>query len=430
MKLTLHGGRVIDPGSALDRVCDVHVDDRIIVGIGEAPAGFTADETYDADGLVVAPGLIDMQARLREPGEDHTGSMESELAAAVRGGVTTVCVPPDTYPPIDTPAMANMIRQRVDAVGLARVFPVGALTVGLGGERLTDMGSLHQAGCSVLSNGERAIENTLVMRRAMQYASTFDLTVLLNAQDPFLVGNGCIHEGEISTRLGLPVVPEAAETVGVARDLALIETTGIRAHFSCLSSARAVAMVADAQRRGLPVSAGVTAHHLHLCETDVGVFNTQCKVMPPLRGARDREALQQALAEGVVTTICSDHQAHGKDAKLAPFSEAASGIAGIETLLPLTVELVHQQVLTWREALAALTAHPARILRIDRGALVRGAVADLCLFDPDTVFTLRDAGMRSRGANTPFLDRELRGRVVATLVAGKFVYRENRSDRA
>ena len=286
------------------------------------------------------------------------------------------------------------------------------------------MGSLHQAGCTVLSNSDRAIHNTLVMRRALQYASTFDLTVILNAQDPWLVGNGCIHEGEIATRLGLPVIPEAAETVGVARDLALIETTGIRAHFACLSSAKAVAMVADAQRRGLPVTAGVTIHHLHLCETDVGVFDTQCKVMPPLRSERDREALRAAINEGVVTVICSDHQAHGTDAKLAPFSEAASGIAGLESLLGLTMKLVSEGVLSRPDALAALTANPADILGLEAGRVRIGATADLCLFDPDRSWRLGSAPMETRGANSPFLETELKGRVEATMVAGRFVYRD------
>ncbi|KAA3624984.1 MAG: dihydroorotase [Proteobacteria bacterium] len=422
MNITIAGGRVIDPASGLDKTIDIHIQDRHIAALGQPPAGYEADEIIDAAGMVVAPGLIDMQARLREPGEDHTGSMESELAAAVKGGVTTVCVPPDTYPPIDTPAMVHMIRQRVDAVGLAKVFPIGALTVALEGERLTDMGSLHQAGCTVLSNSDRTIQNTLVMRRALQYASTFDLTVLLNAQDPWLVGNGCVHEGEVATRLGLPVIPEAAETVGVARDLALVETTGTRAHFSCLSSAKSVAMVAEAQRRGLPVTASVTSHHLHLSEADVGMFDTQCKVMPPLRSERDREALRAAIADGVITVVCSDHQAHGKDAKLAPFSEAASGIAGIETLVGLTMKLVGDGVLAMHEALAALTINPARILGLDRGTISAGVVADICVFDPDQPWTLASEKMRSRGANTPFMDTELTGRVQATLVEGRLVY--------
>ncbi|GJL82276.1 MAG: dihydroorotase [marine bacterium B5-7] len=422
MNLCIRGGRVIDPASGFDQICDLHIRNERIVAIGGAPPDANHTGVIDAKGLIVAPGLIDMQARLREPGEDHTGSMESELAAAVKGGVTTVCVPPDTYPPIDTPAMVHMIKQRVDAVGLARVLPIGALTVNLEGERLTDMGSLHQAGCTALGNSDRAIVNTLVMRRALQYASTFNLVVLLNAQDPWLVGNGCVHEGEISTRLGLPVIPEAAETVGVARDLALIETTGIRAHFNCLSSARAIAMIVDARARGLPVTASVTPHHLHLCEQDVGVFDTQCKVMPPLRSEDDRTALRNAVASGAIAAICSDHQAHGKDAKLAPFSEAASGIAGIESLLGLTMKLVREDNLPLTTALAALTSNPARILDLDRGRIEVGQIADLCVFDPDEVYTLSLNGMTSRGANTPFYDTELYGKVHTTLVAGKIVY--------
>ncbi len=422
MDIEIHGGRVLDPENNIDATQSLFVSKGKIVSIGEKPVGFGGDHRINAEGLVIAPGLIDMQARLREPGEDHTGSMEAELSAAVAGGVTTVCVPPDTYPVVDTPAMVQMIRQRAHVLGLARVFPIAALTEGLKGERLTDMGSLHQAGCSGLSNSDRAIQNTLVMRRALQYASTFGLTVMLNAQDPWLVGNGCVHEGEISTRLGLPVIPEAAETVGVARDLALVETTGIRAHFCCLSSGKAIAMIARAQENGLPVTASVTAHHLHLCETDVGMFDTQCKVMPPLRSALDRDALRNAVSNGVIGAICSDHQAHGRDAKLAPFSEAASGIAGLETLLGLTMKLVEEGVLDIKTAVAAVTSIPARILELDRGSLGIGRDADICLFSPRECWSINPGTLRSRGANTPFFDTELYGRVHYTLVKGEVVY--------
>ena len=422
MKTLISGGRVIDPRNNLDRVCDVYIDGDRIAAITDKPEGFETDREIDAAGLIVSPGLVDMQARLREPGEDHTGSMKSELKAAVKGGVTTVCVPPDTYPIMDTPAMVQMIRQRAEGLGLARVYPIGALTMGLGGERLTDMGSLHQAGCSALSNSDQAIQNTLIMRRAMQYATTFDLTILLNAQDPWLVGNGAVHEGVISTRLGLPVIPEAAETVGVARDLALVETTGIRAHFNCLSSAKAIAMIERAQRQGLPVSASVTAHHLHLCETDVGTFNTLCKVMPPLRTADDRDALREAVANGVVSTICSDHQAHGRDAKLAPFGEAASGIAGLESLLGLTIKLVREGVFDLPTAIRSVSSAPAEILEIDGGQLAPGAPADLCVFSESESWKLDPKTMASRGANTPFFDTGLYGRIHCTVVRGEIVY--------
>lgn len=423
MNLAIRNGRVIDPTTGLDEVMELFVADGRIRAHGAAPAGFSPDETIDARGRIVCPGLVDLQARMLEPGEDHAGGMESELRAAVRGGVTTVCVPPDTCPIIDTPAMVEMTRQRAESIGLARVFPIGALTVALDGERLTDMGSLRHAGCSALGNGDRAVRDTLVMRRALQYATTFDLVVLLNAQDPYLVGNGAVHEGEISTRLGLPAIPEAAETVGVARDLALVETTGARAHFNCLSSARAVAMIADARARGLPVSASVTAHHLHLCESDVGLFDTLCKVMPPLRGAADRDTLRKALADGVVDAVCSDHQAHGRDAKLAPFSEAASGIAGIETLLGLVIALVRGGDLDLVTALAAVTSNPARILDLERGTLRVGADADICIFDPERSWRPAPGAMASRGADTPFTGVELFGRIEYTLVKGRIAFR-------
>ncbi len=422
MRVRIFGGRLIDPANGIDRQGDLYLADGVIVAAGETPQDFKADREIDATAKVVAPGLIDLLARPREPGEDHTGSMTSELAAAVKGGVTTICIPPDTYPVIDSPAMVQMIRERAESAGLARLFPVGALTVELAGERLTDMGSLHQAGCTALSNSDRAIQNTLVMRRAMQYASTFELMIMLNAQYPWLVGNGCIHEGEVSTRLGLPVIPEAAEVVGVARDLALVETTGISAHFSCLSSARAIAMIAQARSRGLPVSASVTAHHLHLCDEDVGVFNTECKVMPPLRSRQDRDALREAVSNGVIECICSDHQAYGRDAKLAPFVEAASGIAGLETLLGLSMRLVHDGVLDLVTAISALSTNPARIMGLPSGNLAPGRPADVCVFDPEASWRLDDAPSRTRGSNTPFRDTDLYGRITATLVRGVPVY--------
>ena len=422
MNISILNGTLIDPANNRHEQTDIFISNGVIQGIGKCPDNFRTDQTIDALNLHICPGLVDTKARLRAPGEDHTGSMESELKAAVKGGITTVCVPPDTYPVIDTPAMVQMTRQRAQSIGLARIHPVGALTVGLKGERLTDMGSLHQAGCSILSNSDNAIENTLVMRRAMQYATTFDLIILLNAQDPWLVGNGCVHEGEISTRLGLPVIPEAAETVGVARDLALIETTGLRAHFSCLSSAKAIGMIQRAQQQGLPVSASVTAHHLHLCETDVGTFNTLCKVMPPLRSSEDRAALINAVRSGVVTSICSDHQAHGRDAKLAPFSEASSGIAGLETLLGLTLNLVDKKILDLPTAIASLTVNPARAVGLQSGTLGVGDQADICIFDRHKKWILQPTDMLSRGSNTPFIDSELQGEVKYTFVAGKMVY--------
>ena len=423
MSLVIQGGRLIDPANNVDAVQDVFIDtDGFVVGIGQAPDGFGAHDTLDAKGKVVCPGLIDLRARLREPGLEYKATMESETRAAVAAGITTLCCPPDTYPVIDTPAMAQMIQQRAWRFGLTFVHPLGALTQGLEGKLLTDMAALDEAGCVGVSNGLEPVTDTLVMRRAMEYAASFDLTVFLHAEDPWLRNNGCAHEGEVSTRLGLPGIPEATETVAVARDLALIEQTGVRAHFCQLSSRRAVAMVAEAQRQGLAVSADVTAHHLHLTEHDIGYFNTQCHVLPPLRGQRDREALRQALKTGVITAISSDHQPHEPDAKLAPFAQSEPGISGLETLLPLTLKLVDEKVLSLGEAIALLTCMPADILGIDAGHLGVGATADVCIFDPEAWWTLTENTFVSRGHNSPFIGWEFRGRVTHSLVGGEVVF--------
>ncbi len=421
--LHIQGGHVIDPANHLDKVTDLYIDSTgFIAGIGKAPDGFQANRTIDAKGKIVCPGLIDLRARLREPGHEHKATMESESRAAVAAGITTLCCPPDTHPVIDTPAMAHMVQSRAWRFGLAFVHPLGALTQNLEGKRLTDMAALEEAGCVGVSNGLEPVNDTLVLRRAMEYAATFGLTVHLHAEDPFLRNTGCVHEGEVGTRLGLPGIPEAAETVVVARDLALIEQTGVRAHFCGLTSARAVAMVAEAQKHGLHVTADVTAHHLHLTEHDIGYFDTQCHVRPPLRSTRDRDALRAALASGVLGAICSDHQPHEPDAKLAPFAESEPGISGLETLLPLTLKLVSDKVISLNEAIALLTSKPAEILGLEAGTLSVGATADVAIIDPKAHWTLAAEHMRSRGRNSPFLGWEFTGRVTHTLVGGEVVF--------
>ena len=422
MKLAIVGGRVVDPANGVDEAQDIFIDDGFVVGLGATPAGFKATRTLDARGLVVCPGLIDLRARLREPGLEYKATIESETQAAVAGGITTLCCPPDTYPVIDTPAMAQMIQSRAWQVGRAFVHPLGALTQGLQGTQLTDMAALDEAGCVGVSNALAPIKDTLVLRHAMEYAASFGLTVFLHSEDPWLRHNGVVHEGEVGTRLGLPGIPEAAETVAVARDLALIEQTGVRAHFCGISSGRALAMIAEAKARGLPVTADVAAHHLHLCDHDIGFFNTQCHVLPPLRTARDRAALRAGLASGAVTAICSDHQPHERDAKLAPFDTAEPGVSGLETLLPLTLKLVEDGGLDLAAAIALLTHKPAEILSIDAGHLAEGATADVCIFAPAEEWTLDADAMISRGRNTPFHGWTFKGRVRQTLIGGEVVY--------
>jgi len=422
MNTLIKGGRVIDPANGIDDTQDLFVSKGRVTTLGKAPAGFQADQTLNAKGMVVCPGLVDLQARLREPGEEHKATLDSELAAAVAGGITTICCPPDTDPVIDTPAMVHMIRQRAEEINLARIRPVGALTQGLAGKQLTNMAALQHAGCVAVGNAEEIVDNTLIMRRAMQYATTFGLPVFLNALDPWLKGNGCVHEGEVSTRLGLPAIPEAAETVALARELALIETTGARGHITQLSCARSVTKLAEAQRRGLAVTAAVSAHHLHLSEQAIGEFDTRAHVSPPLRSLTDRDSLRRGLADGVIQAICSDHQPHGFDVKLAPFSESAAGIAGLETLLSLTLKLVEEGVLTLPEILATVTINPGHILNINAGKLSVGDTADICVFHPKETWTVDAHNFRSDGTNTPFDGHSLPGVVHWTLVAGKITY--------
>ena len=422
MRLRIINGRVIDPANSIDRVQDICIADGRIQSIGAASHDFIADREINAANLIVCPGLVDLSARLREPGYEHKATIASETRAAASGGITTLCCPPDTDPVIDTPAVAALIRSRAEASGYARVVPLGALTQGLRGEHISEMAALKEAGCAGVNNASRHITNTHVLRCAMEYAATQKLTVFLNPEDHWLRNQGCMHEGMVSTRLGLPGIPESAEIAAVARDLVLIEQTGVRAHFCRLSTARAARMIARARYEGLPVSADVSAHHLYLTEMDVGDFNSQCHIIPPLRTQRDRDGLRASLARGTFTAICSDHQPHEPDAKLAPFSATESGISALETLLPLALRLVDEDLLSLNEVIACLTHQPAGILGINAGTLSIGAPADICIFDPDHYWTVTEKTLLSRGRNTPFMDWELKGRVAYTVLCGKIVH--------
>jgi len=420
-RIRIHGGRVIDPAQKLDTVIDVCIADKQVVALGNAPE-FIADEVINAADLVVCPGLVDLRVALREPGQEHKGDIASETAAAAAGGVTTVCVPPDTMPIIDTPAVAELIKVRADQADQAWVLTLGALTRGLAGEQISAMGALKNAGCVGVSNGLRPINNTLILRRAMEYAANFGLTVVLHPQDYWLGTGGCAHEGMIADQLGLPGIPVAAETVAVARALLLAEQDGVRVHFTLLSAGRSVEMIAAAQARGLSVTADVAIHQLHLTEVDIADFNAQCHVLPPLRSIADRELLRAGCASGVISAICSDHQPHESDAKLAPFSETEPGISGVETLLSLGLSLVQEKILDLPVLIERLTWGPAQILGQSTGTLRVGTRADVCIFDPEQLWTVDAARFRSRGHNTPFHGRKLRGRVVRTIFAGKTVF--------
>ncbi len=425
MKLRIHSGRIVDPASSIDKITELCIENGRIVSVGEPPQEFVPEREIDASGLVVCPGLVDLQARMCEPGQEHKGTIKSETAAAAAGGITTLCCPPDTDPVTDTPAVANLIQELAQLAGNAQVLPIGAVTPGLCGEQICEMVILSQAGCVAFSNAERSIINTEVLRRAMEYAASHELTLLLRPQDPWLAANGCAHEGAVSTRLGLPGIPEFAETMEVTRLLTLVEQTGARLHLGPLSTARAVKMIGRAQFDGLPISASVTAHHLHLSEIDISDFNSQCYLHPPLRTQRDQEGLRRGLVRGVIGAICSDHQPHDIDAKLAPFGETEPGASGLETLLPLSLRLVEQGVMELPEVIAALSWHPAKMLGIPAGTLSPGATANICIFDPEHYWTASPETLISHGLNSPVMGWELKGRVTHTLLAGRLVHENN-----
>jgi dihydroorotase len=422
MRIAICGGRLVDPRNGIDAVNDLFIADRRVVGVRCPPDGFQADRVIDAEGLIVCPGLIDLCARLREPGQEYKATIASETHAAASAGITTLICPPDTDPVIDETAVVELIRRRAQAAGFARVLILGALTRALSGEQLAEMAALKEAGCVGVSNAAKPIVNTLVLRRAMEYAATYDLTVFLTPIDAWLAAGGSAHEGIVATRLGLPGIPVAAETTIVARDLALIEEIGVRAHFCRLSSTRAVEMVAQAQQQGLPVTADVSAHHLHLTEMDLGRFDSMAHVLPPLRSQRDKKGLRAGLASGVITAICSDHQPHEADAKQLPFSDSEPGISGLDSLLSLSLRLVEENTLPLTTVIERLTVGPSRILRLDLGHLGIGAIADACVFNPQQAWSLEPETMRSRGQNSPFLGCQFHGRVTHTLLAGRLVY--------
>ena len=422
MRVRVAGGRVVDPRNAVDELADVWIAEGEIFRVGTQPDNFSPDRTIDAGGCVVCPGLVDLCARLREPGAEHKGTIASESEAAAASGITTLCCPPDTDPIVDTPAVVELILQRATQSGMARVEVLGALTLGLKGKRLAELGALGAAGCRGVSNAGRPIVDTEVMRRALEYAGTFHLPVFVHPEDPWLAKGRLVHDGEVSTRLGLGGIPGVAETIALARELLLVEETGTRVHFCRLSTAPAVEMVCDAQRAGLPVSADVAAHQLHLTETDVLGFESSCHVRPPLRTHADRDGLQEGVAAGTINAICSDHQPHELDAKQNPFSVTEPGISGLETLLGLTLRLVSDRVTDLSRAIAALTSGPAEILGIDRGGLSAGSPADVCVFDPSVRRRVESDTWVSRGHNSPFLGKELPGQVRYTLLGGRVVF--------
>ena len=422
MKIEIRNGRIIDPAQGTDRVASLYVAAGKFAGIGKAPEGWTANRVIDAGGLVVAPGFIDLSARLRKPGFEYKATLESEMQAAIAGGVTSLACPPDTDPPLDEPGLVEMLKHRARLLNQAHVYPVGALTVQLQGTTLTEMGELAEAGCIAFSQADMPLVDTQVLLRAMQYASTFGYRVWLRPNDPHLGRLGVAHDGEVATRLGLPGIPAVAETIAIMTIVALVRETGVRVHLCRLSTAEGVAMVRAAKKEGLPVSCDVAVHHLHLCDVDIGWFDSHTHMVPPLRTVRDRAALRAGVADGTIDLICSDHAPVDDDGKQVPFGEAEPGATGLELLLPLTLKWAMEEKVPLSAALARITCEPAKLLGVAAGDLSAGAPADVCVFDPEQFWTVEPRALKSQGKNTPFLGMEVPGKVRYTLVSGQVVY--------
>ena len=432
MRILIRGGRIVDPASGHDAPGDVAVADGRIVSVGAGARDFSADRTLDAHGLVVMPGLVDLAARLREPGHEHEGMLESEMAAAVAGGVTSLVCLPDTDPVLDEPGLVEMLKFRAGSLHLSRLYPLGALTRGLAGDTLTEMAELTEAGCVGFSQADVAVKDTLVLHRALQYAATFGYSVWLRPNDAWL-GGGVAAKGALATRMGLAGVPVLAETIALATIFELVRDTGARVHLCRLSSAAGIEAVRRAKAEGLPVTCDVSVNHLHLTDVDIGYFDAAMRLTPPLRQQRDRDAIRAALADGTVEALVSDHTPVDADAKNLPFAEAEPGATGLELLLSLALHWGAAAGLPLVQSLARVTAGPAQVLggaigdagtgvMKGVGTLVAGGPADLCIFDPAALWTVHAGALRSQGKHTPFSGYELPGRVRYTVVAGTVAF--------
>ena len=423
MSIHIKNGRFIDPVNLSETNSDIFIDGNLTVGIGTAPDGFKAEQTIDASNHWVIPGLVDCQARLREPGQTHKGTIETETLAAIANGITSICIPPDTQPVIDNSAVIELIHHRNSKAGnRCHIYTIGALSQKLEGEHLSNMAGLKASGCIALSNARHPFINSMVQRRAMEYAAGQQMLVMIQPRDIDLYANGCAHESAISTRLGLPAIPEAAETAALAKDIELVVQTGAKTHFSQLSCARSVDMIRQAKANGLPVTADCAIHQLFLTDHDIGEFDTSKLTIPPLRSQYDRQALREGVADGTIDCLCSDHQPHEVDAKLCPFPSAEPGISGFDTLLPLALRLAEEGLMTLPEVISRLTVNPANLLGISAGKIAIGEQADITIIDPGVHYICRGKDFKSQGKNTAFEGWDFNGQVISTIVAGHIVF--------
>ncbi len=421
--LLIRNGRIIDPANNIDQIGSLSIKDGKITELLSADSNATADTVIDASGQIICPGFIDLSVRLREPGHSQKGSIVSETRAAAAAGVTSLCLPPDTKPTIDTPAVVEFIKDKAEKAGYPQVYMLGALSQGLAGNDLSNLFALKQAGCIAVSNAGNSLNNLLILRRAMEYAATHDLLVIYRANETSLSGKGCAHEGAVASRYGLPGIPAAAESIALAQCLELAELTGCRLHISQISCKQSVIKLQQAKKYGLKITADVAIHQLHLTENDVIPFDSNYHVIPPFRSQIDRQYLRDGLANGTIDAICSDHQPHDLDAKLGAFPETEAGIASLETLVPLMLELSQQHGIALNQAIAKLTHQPASILGLAAGTLSIGQAADICVFDPNANWQVNRQNWHSAGINTPYWQQNLRGRVTHTLQAGQLIFK-------
>ncbi|WP_109478922.1 dihydroorotase [Paraburkholderia sp. C35] len=424
MKIHIQGGTLIDPVAGTEQQQDVFIAAGKIVALGNAPADFNAARTIDANGLYVAPGFVDLSARLREPGYEHKATLESEMAAALAGGVTTLVCPPDTDPVLDEPGLVEMLKFRARNLNRAHVYPLGALTVGLKGQVITEMVELTESGCIGFSQADNPIVDTQVLLRALQYANTYGFTVWLRPLDAYLAKGGVAASGPLASRLGLSGVPVSAETIALHTIFELVRVTGARVHLSHISSAAGVELMRAAKAEGLPVTCDVTINHVHLIDIDIGYFDAKFRLDPPLRSQRDREVIRAGLLDGTIDAICSDHTPVDDDEKLLPFAEATPGATGLELLLSLTIKWADEARVPLAKALNRITAAPASVLKLPVGRIETGATADLCVFDRNGHWRVEPRALKSQGHNTPFLGYELPARVRATVVSGQVAFEQ------
>lgn len=428
MKLLIANGRLIDPANGIDGMKNIAIADGKVFAIedaGKAIANFTPDRTIDASGLVVSPGFVDLSARLREPGYEHKATLASEMQAAMQGGVTSLVCPPDTDPVLDEPGLVEMLKYRAAALNQAHVYPLGALTVGLKGQALTEMAELTDAGCIGFSQANEPVVDTEVLLRALQYANSFNYITWLQPEDPYLSKKGMAHSGPVAARLGLSGISYIAETIRLHTIFELMRVTGARIHLGRLSSAQGIELVRQAKKDGLPVTCDVGIHHVHLTEDDIDFFDTNARMTPPLRSRTDRVAITEGLLDGTIDAICSDHTPVDDDEKLLPFGEATPGATGLELLLSLTLkwgQSLKNDPTNLSKAIAKITSDPAGILGENCGKLSIGDKADICIFDPSENWTVEASKLASQGKHTPFLGREIPGRVRLTIVEGKIAF--------